>query len=400
MTNNMQEKGRSTDAKKRVALIYSSYYAPVKMYYTRWPDQFSDPYLSVKPYSLVATNHRQAPDNAFYYEGKKNFLQRTIRFYNSNQSSARDWWNDQNDYKPLRKIKLWSQIGGLIAYEPDVVHLVNSSAYLKYSKVFKKKYPKLVASFHGFDIVTRPDIDAVWKEALLELFNCADCLHFVSQWLCEAAKKLGAPQEKTRVIYAGVDYDFYTPGKKIKRIDPKNKISILSTGRLVRLKGYEYILPAIRCLLDEGFDLDYSIIGGGEDLSRLTQIATDLNIKERVHFLGRKNQIEVKQLIGCADIYVHPSTTEALGVAILEVCSMGLPVIASSVGGIPEIIQNGENGILVEPEQSSPLTDAIRMLIQNNELARELGKKARESVITKFSIQQETKNWRELYQDL
>ena len=167
--------------------------------------------------------------------------------------------------------------GNLITYRPDILQLVNSTTYLKVKDLYLPERPKLISSFHGYDIVTRPYNDPVWNKYLGELFERADGLHFVSEWLRDKALALGAPEEKTKVIYAGVDSDFFNPTQKIK-IDIQRQIKIISTGRLVELKGYQYAFKAVKLLLDQGLDIHYSIIGEGTAREQLSRLANDLKL--------------------------------------------------------------------------------------------------------------------------
>lgn len=384
--------------KKRVALVYASYDSKIRMYYTNWPNLFTDEHLDVQPFSLVSTQKGyKVEDNTFYCEGKLNKLRRFLKFYLKDPSLFNSWLKGRPSNSVSHVINDWASSGGLINFQPDVIHLVNSQTYLRLMNLSLPSKPKMIASFHGFDTVFRPHIDPVWRNAIFELFERADTLHYVSQWLFEEARKLGAPEEKCKVIYAGVDSEYFKPKTTSDDLQAQRRIQIISTGRLDPDKGYEFVFIAIKDLLNEGFDLDYSIIGFGEDLSRLENIVQDLGITERVHFLGYKTHEEMLDVLNNADIFLHPSLTEALPLSILEACSLNLPIIASSVGGIPEIIKDHVNGLLIEPKQPLAIKEAINFLIQNKALSKVLADKARETVILKFSKNCEIKNWRDLY---
>lgn len=388
----------SSERKKRVALIYASYDTKIRMYYTNWPTMFTDEHLDFQPFSLVSNQKGyRVEDHTFYSEGKLNQLRRIFKFYLENPSLFNSWLPKQPSNSIPHVIKDWARFGKLINFQPDVIHLVNSQTFLTIRNLSLPNNPKLIASFHGFDIAFRPQSDPIWRDAVSELFERADTLHFVSQWLCEEAIRIGAPIKKCKVIYAGVDSDYFKPNRTSDDLQAKRRIQIVSTGRLDPDKGHEFVFVAIKDLLNEGFDLDYSIIGFGEDLTRLENIVRDLGITERVHFLGYKTHEEMLDVVNNVDIFVHPSLTEALPLAILEACSLKLPIIASSVGGIPEIIKNGENGLLVEPKQPLAIKEAIKFLVQNVGLAKEMAGKARDTVISKFSIENEITNWHNLY---
>jgi len=386
---------------KKVALIYSNYFNPVKMYYIKWPEQFKSTQLDFRSYSLISPDHKNdVNDTTFYTEGLPIKFKRVLKFSLRGNATIKSWLKEQSQLSLREKFNLFSEFGDLITYKPDIIHMVNSSVYIKIRNLKYPNHPKFISSFRGYDIVTRPYTDPFWASCERELFQKADCLHFVSDWLKSKAIEIGAPSEKSIVVYAGVDSDFFSPKFDKKKTDFHKKFKIVSTGRLVKLKGYEYAIHAIKKMIDDGIDANYSIVGSGDDIDELTRLAIELQIEHKVHFLGTKSKSQLKDILENADIYIHPSLTDALPGAVLEACAMGLPVVASNVGGIPEIIQDNVNGLLVEPGDSDALAKAIKNLVYNPAHAIELGQAARKTILSKFSIEQETKNWQELYLQL
>lgn len=386
---------------KKTALLYSNYFSSVNRYYIRWPDQFKSAQLDFRAYSLISPDHKNdVNDTTLYTEGLPLKLKRVMKFFLQDSKSIHLWFKMQPHLSLKELFMGLAEFGDLITYNPDIMHLVNSSVFIKTRTLNLPNPPKLISSFRGYDIVTRPFTDPFWASCVKELFQKAECLHFVSEWLRSKAIEIGAPSEKSIVIYAGLDSAFYSPISTKNKLSIKQQIKIVSTGRLVKLKGYEFSIRAIKKLIDEGIEVDYIIIGSGELLDELTRLAIDLQIEQKVHFLGTKSESQVRDILQKADIYIHPSLTESLGLAVLEACAMSLPVVASKVGGIPEIIQDNVNGLLVEPGDSDALAKAIKNLVYNPAHAIELGQAARKTVLSKFSIAQETKNWQELYRQL
>ena len=383
---------------KKIALIYANFLAQANMYYSRWPNQFKDKQLELLAFSLISNKHRKGvEDTTFYIEGWNTKILRGLKFIIGDFYSARSWFTQQKTLHSIHKLSMWSEMGKLISYQPDIVHLINSQNYIKLRELYFPHPPKIIASFRGHDIVRRPHCDKLWNQNLKELFERVDCLHFVSEWLYNQALIIGAPKEKSRVIYAGIDTDFFLPENSKEILNSERKIRLISTGRLVPLKGYEYVFPAIRQLLADGVDIEYTIIGTGSDFERLNQILKDLGLINQVKFVGKKPKSDIKKLLNSADIYLHPSTTEALPGAVLEACAMELPIVATDVGGIPEIIKTGVNGLLVPPRDPDALASSLRQLVKKPVYAQAMGQAARKTVENKFSLEQETKNWRELY---
>lgn len=141
---------------------------------------------------------------------------------------------------------------------------------------------------------------------------------------------------------------------------------------------------AIRALSKLPEDCVLWIVGGGGEKDRLQSLSQELGLGSRVLFLG--NQTDVSEFVKAADCLACPSTwAEALGLVNLEAMASGLPVVASQVGGIPEFIIDGENGILIPPGDIDALTDALRKLRDDPDLRREMGRRSRELAVRDHS---------------
>lgn len=198
--------------------------------------------------------------------------------------------------------------------------------------------------------------------------------------------KLGIPNSKMHVIKRGVDIERFRPIGKRENIKKelgikKNNVVILFVGRLEQVKGIDYLIQAAKQLLKEYNYLTFVFAGEGT-LRRKYEEMTQ-SIRENVMFLGFRN--DVCQLMNAADIFVLPSRSEAHPISVLEANACGLPVVASRVGGVPEIITDGVNGICVTPKNTNELAEALRKLITNPSLAKEMGKKGRVFVKQCFS---------------
>lgn len=119
---------------------------------------------------------------------------------------------------------------------------------------------------------------------------------------------------------------------------------------------------------------------GGQYEAYLRNMIAKLNVQRQVKFLGSVSREEKWKLYGLSDLFVLPSIHEALGLVILEAMSIGLPVIASNVGGIPEVVKEGYNGLLFEPSNWKDLADKITLLLNDDEMRERIGKNAKKSV--------------------
>jgi len=199
---------------------------------------------------------------------------------------------------------------------------------------------------------------------------------------------------KAIVIYYGIDISLFSPNKEVyfklrKELNVnKEDIVIIHPARLVHShKGQDILIKALSILPD---DLKPKVVvwflGDGSSKTFLETLTKKLIKDIRVLFFGWKTNIV--DYLRASDIFVHPSLFEAFGFSILEAMSCGLPVIATNVGGIPEVVgENNECGILVLPGEHKALSKAIEKLCYSKELCVEMGKKARERVEKYFSDQ-------------
>jgi glycosyltransferase involved in cell wall biosynthesis len=154
--------------------------------------------------------------------------------------------------------------------------------------------------------------------------------------------------------------------------DTSKEIRIAAAGALTPLKAHEVLLQALGQLATGGFTFKLLLAGNGPERSRLEALAGELKLTERVQFLGSIDN--VPDLLATAHILVHTSRSEGLSNTILEAMAEGLPVVATDVGGTPEIVSHNSTGLLIPPNQPSLLAGAIRELTGNPALRERLGR--------------------------
>ncbi len=222
-------------------------------------------------------------------------------------------------------------------------------------------------------------------------FSCkgADAVVAVSEAVAERVI-----DGKARVIYAGVSVP--EDGPPNPRTD--SKLILGTAGRLVKLKGIDHLLKATARLKDEFPALEVQIAGTGPELEELQAEAARLGLEGRVRFLGWIE--DLSPLLRSWDVFVMPSLDEGFPIAALNAMAAGLPVVATKAGGIPELIQTGTSGLLVEQRDLDALVTALGELLRNSELRSRLGKAGFERVRHHFSIAQMTAQFARLYDDL
>jgi glycosyltransferase involved in cell wall biosynthesis len=147
-------------------------------------------------------------------------------------------------------------------------------------------------------------------------------------------------------------------------------------------------------LIIEGYKLKYLIIGKGEYRKNLENLVNELKINDNIIFLGSKNNFELPKYYSISDIAIFPSiANETFGISIAEAMACGVPVISTTVGGIPEVV--GDVGFLVPPCDEDAIKDKIKFLINYSEIKREIGIKGRERILKNFSWDIVTKKFQE-----
>lgn len=171
--------------------------------------------------------------------------------------------------------------------------------------------------------------------------------------------------------------------RTIQQIAPE-EIVVLTVGALAERKGHSTLLQAAAHLQQNGVRLRYLLCGDGPLRTTLENEAHTLGLAETVHFLGFCS--DIVHYLAVADVFVHVPLWEGLGVAVIEALAAGLPVVASQVGGIPELVEDGRTGLLVPPQEPNALATAIKRMIHNLSWAKTLGLQGQSFVRTCYDV--------------
>jgi glycosyltransferase involved in cell wall biosynthesis len=196
------------------------------------------------------------------------------------------------------------------------------------------------------------------------------------------------------LIPNGVDTDLFCPSESTD-LDRKR---IIFVGRLIYSKGVHVLLQALKLLIDDGIDAQLDVVGDGPERARLEDLANSLGISGSIAFHG--NLYGVASLLQMSSVFVLPSFVEGLPNVVLEAMASGLPVVVTKVGGNPDLVNDGTNGVLVDADNPLQLRDALKELLENKDLAEKLGNEARKTIEQKFSIDHITDTYIKLYNDL
>ncbi len=215
-------------------------------------------------------------------------------------------------------------------------------------------------------------------------------------------KEDGFRADKIRVIRNAVDFERFACArgereKLLPQCNPQDKLVILLGNMNLPVKGHAFLIEAARAVRRELPSTRFVFVGDGRQRPGLEQRVKEVGLQDNFLFLGRRK--DVPELLSCCDLSVLPSTAEGLPNAVLESMAAGLPVVATRVGGTPEIIEEGVSGLLVPPRDPEALAQAILRVLSDPMLARRLASAAQERVRTHFSFDQLLLELKELYEE-
>jgi glycosyltransferase involved in cell wall biosynthesis len=211
----------------------------------------------------------------------------------------------------------------------------------------------------------------------------------VSQALRENLVNTGKlPRERVDVVPNGIDVAAYVPREEPEPEPggPPRLPVVGFFGRLTRRKGPEYLVRAAAELRGRKVDAEYLFVGEGPELGRLTRLARQLGVRDRITF--RDTPMPAREAMPAFDVYAAPSLQEAMGINILEAMACRVAVVASAVGGIFTVIRDCENGLLATPGDHQALADRIQDLLVDPPRRWEIARAGRETVEREFSVAQ------------
>jgi len=300
---------------------------------------------------------------------------------------------DELDLKGLVDLKTLARlVGRLKKLKPDIVHTHLGKA---------DTYGRVAAAIAGCrNICTTCHNIEDWK--------ANPVLRIVDNQTARLAKRIISVSEnvtrsldprvlpKVRTIYNGIDVTQFRPRPRA----PKDRLVLAVIGRLEEQKGHTYLLQALEILIKRespapgAFEVWF--IGTGSLEGQLREEAAKRSLSSLVHFKGVRS--DVHELLGSEiDVLVLPSLWEGLPIVLLEGMAAEVPVIATAVGGVPEVITHDVDGLLVPPKDPERLAAAVRALLADENKRRALGQKARRTIEDRFSIQNTTRAYLDVY---
>jgi glycosyltransferase involved in cell wall biosynthesis len=274
----------------------------------------------------------------------------------------------------------------------DIVdtHNVQSRGWLAAILPGLKKRPALVATVHSsVHQEHRRNLKGVFYQYVeRSLLPGFDHVVTVSAYLCSELIGWKLNPELVSVVPNGVELKRAARREGLETrlelgLKPDDCI-VGSVGRLEPAKGHLYLLEAVARLLSDWPQIHCVIIGEGRSHKKLLQHAKSLGLIDRVHITGFRD--DIPRFLEAFDVFALPSLTEGIPIALLEACACAKPVVASRVGGVPDVITDGHSGRLVTPGDASALASAIDALLRDRKLAEDLGNQAEQDVANRYSV--------------
>jgi glycosyltransferase involved in cell wall biosynthesis len=231
------------------------------------------------------------------------------------------------------------------------------------------------------------------RRLLREKVDAAKFVVAISQYNREVIERHCGPacQDRLAVIHCGVDTQVFQPGDARRHKNSQSTLKILSVGTLHEVKGQKYLIEACGELQRRGVDFECKLVGDGPDREMLSEQIRRLGLGERVHLLGLRTRQEIVDLMRESTVLVAPSVPsqsgrrEGIPVVLMEGMACGLPVVASDLSGIPELVEHERSGLLSPPGDVGGLVQALDRLQADPDLCQQLGRGARATVLEHFN---------------
>lgn len=284
-----------------------------------------------------------------------------------------------------------------LAKHADILHAQTFASALPGMRARRKYRKPLVVTLHTSHFL-RLAQKPLWRPILRRIVKSADWLLAASDELRDVALEL-YPHPRAEALTNGVDTTLFAPRSSPARSGSENRgrPRVIVPRRLFEKNGVEYFVRALPLLRRE-MAVDAVVVGDGPERQRLESLAALLGVTDMVTFMGARPNHEMPALLTAADVAVFPSLLEATSVAALEAMSCGVPVAASRVGGLPQIIDD-DVGTLFEPADPAALADALARLLRRPDRAA-IARAARSRVVENWSVERLARRHVEIYETL
>lgn len=252
-------------------------------------------------------------------------------------------------------------------YRPDIVHsqtIQMATPCFLAKKFFNISY---IVYCHGSDVYLPWKFKKIISRLVLQN---ADAVVVLTQDMKKEIESFGFNLKNIFIISNGINIEEF---KNFSKTDARRELKIQDTenitlfvGSLKVVKGVEYLIEAMNIVKERNQNVQLLIAGDGEQKERLKKLSEKLDVEDSIKFLGRVESSKIPEYMVASDVFVLPSLSEGLPVVVLEAMASGLPIIATKVRGVPEIVEDGQNGFLVDPKNPEQIAEKILFLMSHN----------------------------------
>lgn len=263
--------------------------------------------------------------------------------------------------------------------------------------------PSLIVTFHGHDAFFPINGFIPNNGYYNNLFTYANLITANTPYLADQLLKINCPDEKLSIVPVGVDTTFFKPIED--RVFEKEKLKLITVGRLDPVKGHRYGIDIVKKLIKKGVPVEFTIVGEGEELKKLEEQIEILGLQNQVFLLGKKNQNEIRELFWNHDLYLLTAVAlpdgrrETQGLATLEAQSCGLPVIAFDSGGVKYTIHEGVTGFVCEEYNVDEVVSRIEKLYNDTNLLKDMSLNTQKFINETYSLTFIESKWEVLYKN-
>lgn len=307
------------------------------------------------------------------------------------QAEAGNKTENDSDISKIKYLRHWNKLQKIILeFNPDILHAHYATSYGLLGAM--SKFHPFVLSVWGSDVFEFPQKSFLHKALLKFNLKAADAILSTSHIMAKETAKY--TDHTITVTPFGINLEKFKK-QKVESIFNENDIVIGTIKSLEHIYGIDILIRSFKKVLDLNLysSLKLLIVGGGSKANDYKNLVNELGIKENVVFAGKVEYEGIIAYHNMIDIFVNVSRNESFGVSVLEASACETPVIASRVGGLGEVVEHNNTGILVESENISEVVKAIEKLVSNEGLRKMMGENGRIMVQKKYDL---SKNVNEL----
>jgi glycosyltransferase involved in cell wall biosynthesis len=273
----------------------------------------------------------------------------------------------------------------------DIVHTHEYKSNAVARLLRARRRFEIIATAHGYNQTTRREAMYYWIEH--KLFRWVRRIVVPNRAMHQLIESFGIPESKLEIIHNGIEVAGRTRPQRRQRQGP---VRVLYLGRLSAEKDPANLLRAGKALLNRGMDIELWIAGDGPERANVEQLSQELDMVDRVRMLGFVE--DVPSLLGEVDMLANPSQTECMPNCILEAMWAKLPIAATDVGGVAEMVDHGVQALLCRPRDPHALAEIIGRLVEDEPLADRLAASAGQRVMAEFTFERRMEKMLAMYQ--